>query len=115
MARLSNAQIETLTSDSQALSTEQVTQLLEQIPNWRVETRSNDGLKYLVRKYQLTGYEQVLSYHSAIGNFAESVQHHPEMITEYGSLVVKWWSHSVGGLHKNDFICAAKCDGIIGQ
>ncbi|WP_200854349.1 4a-hydroxytetrahydrobiopterin dehydratase, partial [Klebsiella pneumoniae] len=23
-----------------------------------------------------------------------------------------WWSHSIKGLHKNDFICAAKCDAL---
>ncbi|MCR9316027.1 4a-hydroxytetrahydrobiopterin dehydratase, partial [Vibrio alginolyticus] len=23
-----------------------------------------------------------------------------------------WWSHSIKGLHKNDFICASKCDAL---
>ncbi|MDF4362262.1 4a-hydroxytetrahydrobiopterin dehydratase, partial [Vibrio parahaemolyticus] len=23
------------------------------------------------------------------------------------------WSHSIKGLHKNDFICASKCDALV--
>ncbi|MDG2670231.1 4a-hydroxytetrahydrobiopterin dehydratase, partial [Vibrio parahaemolyticus] len=26
---------------------------------------------------------------------------------------VTWWSHSIKGLHKNDFICASKCDALV--
>ncbi|MEC7575979.1 MAG: 4a-hydroxytetrahydrobiopterin dehydratase, partial [Pseudomonadota bacterium] len=25
---------------------------------------------------------------------------------------VTWWTHAISGLHKNDFICAAKTDEI---
>jgi 4a-hydroxytetrahydrobiopterin dehydratase len=29
---------------------------------------------------------------------------------EWGKVTVTWWTHVIGGLHKNDFIMAAKCD-----
>jgi 4a-hydroxytetrahydrobiopterin dehydratase len=25
---------------------------------------------------------------------------------------VTWWTHKIGGLHRNDFICAAKTDAL---
>lgn len=31
-----------------------------------------------------------------------------------GYQYVAWWSHKIGGLHKNDFIMAAKTDEIYG-
>jgi pterin-4a-carbinolamine dehydratase len=31
-----------------------------------------------------------------------------------GYLYLQWWSHKIGGLHKNDFIMAAKTDEIYG-
>ncbi|MDY6930169.1 MAG: 4a-hydroxytetrahydrobiopterin dehydratase, partial [Pseudomonadota bacterium] len=31
-------------------------------------------------------------------------------VLEYGKVVVSWWSHEIGGLHKNDFILAARTD-----
>ena len=47
-----------------------------------------------------------------VANLAESEDHHPKIILEYGSVEVFWWSHKIKGLHKNDFICAAKTDQI---
>jgi hypothetical protein len=31
-----------------------------------------------------------------------------------GYLYLNWWTHKIGGLHKNDFIMAAKSDEIDG-
>ncbi len=33
-----------------------------------------------------------------------------ELMKTWGKVTVKWWSHKINGLHKNDFICAAKTD-----
>jgi hypothetical protein len=33
---------------------------------------------------------------------------------EWGKVAVNWWTHKIGGLHKNDFIMAAKTDQIYG-
>jgi 4a-hydroxytetrahydrobiopterin dehydratase len=41
------------------------------------------------------------------------VGHHPAILTEWGKVNVRWWSHEIGGLHKSDFIMAAKTDLII--
>ena len=47
------------------------------------------------------------------GALAEEVGHHPAILTEWGKVNVRWWSHEIGGLHKSDFIMAAKTDLII--
>ena len=39
---------------------------------------------------------------------AEEEDHHPKIVLEWGRVEVHWWSHKIKGLHKNDFICAAK-------
>ena len=41
---------------------------------------------------------------------ADREDHHPTIILEWGKVTVFWWSHKIKGLHKNDFICAAKTD-----
>ena len=38
--------------------------------------------------------------------------HHPRLTTEWGKVAVTWWTHKIRNLHKNDFIMAAKTDGI---
>ncbi|TFI50819.1 hypothetical protein BLD44_029540 [Mastigocladus laminosus UU774] len=34
------------------------------------------------------------------------------IITEWGKVTVTWWTHAIQGLHRNDFIMAAKTDAI---
>ncbi|NTV07640.1 MAG: 4a-hydroxytetrahydrobiopterin dehydratase, partial [Chlorobium limicola] len=34
------------------------------------------------------------------------------LVTEWGRVTVEWWTHSAGGLHRNDFIMAARTGGL---
>lgn len=45
-----------------------------------------------------------------VGALAEAQGHHPALITEWGRVTVCWWTHKIGGLHRNDFIMAARTD-----
>jgi 4a-hydroxytetrahydrobiopterin dehydratase len=41
---------------------------------------------------------------------AEKEGHHPSVLTEWGRVTVSWWTHKIRGLHRNDFIMAAKSE-----
>ncbi|MCO4838402.1 MAG: 4a-hydroxytetrahydrobiopterin dehydratase, partial [Oceanospirillaceae bacterium] len=47
---------------------------------------------------------------NALGDISEAQDHHPAILTQWGKVTVNWWTHTVKGLHKNDFIMAAKTD-----
>ena len=47
-----------------------------------------------------------------VGAAAEEENHHPLIVTEWGKVTLQWWTHKIGGLHKNDFIMAAKSNEI---
>jgi 4a-hydroxytetrahydrobiopterin dehydratase len=51
-----------------------------------------------------------LEFTNKIGSIAEVENHHPLIITEWGKVTLDWWTHKIGGLHKNDFIMAARSD-----
>ena len=112
MTALADRTMEPLTKESKSPSTDEIRELLNEIPSWQVNYSVEGKFYYLERKFQCSAYPAVISFHSQVADLAEAVQHHPEMTTEYHFLTVKWWSHSVGGLHLNDFIMAAKCDQI---
>ena len=38
--------------------------------------------------------------------------HHPDLHVTWGKLTVTWWTHVTGGLNRNDFIMAARCDRV---
>ena len=46
---------------------------------------------------------------------AEAEDHHPLIVLEWGKVTVEWWTHKINGLHRNDFIAAAKTDALAPQ
>ena len=55
-------------------------------------------------------FAAALDFTNRIGALAESEDHHPAILTEWGRVTIGWWTHVVGGLHRNDFIMAAQTD-----
>ena len=54
-----------------------------------------------------------MAFSNKLADLAEEEFHHPGIFTEWGKVTVTWWSHSIKGLHKNDFIMAAKTDQLL--
>ncbi|HKM77940.1 MAG TPA: 4a-hydroxytetrahydrobiopterin dehydratase, partial [Candidatus Bathyarchaeia archaeon] len=50
-----------------------------------------------------------------VGKIAQAQSHHPVLVTEWGRVTVTWWTHKIKGLHRNDFIMAAKTDQIYAE
>ncbi len=80
------------------------------VPDWNFETR--DNVLQLERIYPFTNFANALTFTQQVGELAEQEGHHPALLTEWGKVTVTWWSHKIGGLHRNDFIMAAKSDQI---
>ena len=93
------------------LTDKEIEQLLPQIPSWIVSEQ--DGIQTLICSYAFLNYEDSVKFTNEVANLAEQEDHHPEIILEWGKVTVVWWSHKIMGLHKNDFICAAKTDSIL--
>ena len=79
-----------------------------QIPEWMV--REVDGMQRLERVFKFKNFAQALEFTNRIGAVAEEEDHHPFIVVEWGKVTLPWWTHTIGGLHKNDFIMAAKSD-----
>jgi 4a-hydroxytetrahydrobiopterin dehydratase len=79
-----------------------------QIPDWQIVER--DGIKRLERVFRVRDFVQALAFTERVGELAESEGHHPAILTEWGRVTVTWWTHKIKGLHRNDFIMAAKTD-----
>jgi 4a-hydroxytetrahydrobiopterin dehydratase len=84
--------------------------LIKEIPDWNIEVR--DGVMQLEKLYAFKNFKQALAFTNSVGEIAEAEGHHPGLLTEWGKVTVTWWSHSVKGLHRNDFIMAARTDQV---
>ncbi|MEH6550460.1 MAG: 4a-hydroxytetrahydrobiopterin dehydratase [Pseudomonadales bacterium] len=94
--------------DAPRVSSSELSAMLEQIPQWAVV--KEEGVSQLQRAYQFPSFVAALDFTNQVGALAEKEDHHPALLTEWGRVTIRWWTHKIKGLHKNDFICAAKTD-----
>ena len=99
--------------DSPRVTDEEIAELKPQIPEWSLVER--DGIPRLERTYRFNDFVQALDFTNKVGALAEEEGHHPMLVTEYGRVGVSWWTHKIKGLHRNDFIMAAKTDQVAAQ
>ena len=81
----------------------------------RVTQEEINELKPQICAFSFDSYLAGLDFVSKIANLAEEEDHHPEITLEWGKVTVSWWSHKIKGLHKNDFIAAAKTDSLFAE
>ena len=94
--------------DTPSLATDEIANLLLEVPEWQpVEI---EGIPCLERVFLFKNFAEALAFTNRVADIAEAEDHHPLIITEWGRVTVQWWTYAIGGLHKNDFIMAAKTD-----
>jgi 4a-hydroxytetrahydrobiopterin dehydratase len=107
---LKNQHCEACRADAPRVTPEEVDRLKPQIPEWKLLER--DGVPRLERTYAFRNFADALAFTNRVGALAEEEGHHPEIITEWGRVRVAWWTHKIRGLHRNDFVMAARSDGL---
>jgi 4a-hydroxytetrahydrobiopterin dehydratase len=99
--------------DAPTLTGDEIAALRPQVAEWEVVER--DGVAQLHRAFSFRDFADALRFTDAVGELAEGEAHHPALLTEWGQTTVMWWTHKIRGLHRNDFIMAAKTDELYRQ
>ena len=108
MSDLSEMKCEACQIDAPKVTDQELIDLSKMVADWTVENR--DGINQLERVFKFKNFKLAMVFTNKLAELAESDFHHPGILTEWGKVTVTWWSHSIKGLHKNDFIMAAKTD-----
>lgn len=111
MTDLSQQKCEACRADAPKVSDDELKELMGQIPDWTPMAR--DGVMQLEREFKFKNFKQAMAFSNKVGELAEAEFHHPSILLEWGKVTVTWWTHAINGLHKNDFICAAKTDALL--
>lgn len=107
---LSQQKCEVCHAGTPAVGPEEDAGLRREIPKWtRVE---REGVPRLERVFTFPDFRSALEFTDRVGEIAEAEQHHPRIVLEWGRVEVAWWTHSIGGLHRNDYIMAARTDAL---
>ena len=92
------------------LTDAEVKELHMNAPMW--ETTTIDGTESLRRVFEFDKYTDGLIYATRVGRLAQEQDHHPTITIYYKKVKLEWSTHSVKGLHRNDFVMAAKSDEV---
>jgi len=113
MTQLKQQQCTVCRPDAAPVSDADLDRLLPELAGWQLEER--DGVKQLEKQFRFPNYAQSMAFTQRVAELAEAEDHHPAILTEWGRVTVTWWTHTINGLHINDFICAAKTDQLAEQ
>ena len=68
----------------------------------------------IARAYKFKNHYQTIAFVNAIAWISHRENHHPTLEVGYNTCRVRYTTHAIGGLSENDFICAAKVEGLAG-
>ena len=112
MAQLIQEKCVVCRSDSPRVTDQEVAELHPQVTEW--EMTEENSTPQLMRSFRFPDFAQALAFTGRVGEIAEEEGHHPRIVTEWRNVTVSWWTHAIRGLHRNDFIMAAKTDRLYG-
>jgi len=98
-------------ADAPRVTESEVASLLKEIPEWKI-IQNDDGVNQLTRTFQFDDFVSAQAFTNKVADLAESLGHHPKIVLEWGKVEVVWWTHKIKGLHRNDFVAAAKTNDL---
>jgi len=91
------------------LSDQQIAQEIESVPEW-------DPLNgEIQRTYQFPDFNASIAFVNQLAEYAERVQHHPDILIRYNKVTLTVSTHDAGGITKKDFELASAADDLAGQ
>ncbi len=75
---------------------------------WRVAK----DFKRIAADFEFKNYYHTTAFVNAVIYIAHREDHHPDITFTYKSCHIEYSTHAINGLSENDFICAAKIDGL---
>jgi 4a-hydroxytetrahydrobiopterin dehydratase len=110
MENLQKVQIEQIINSTQPLNKSEIQIYITQLPEWALI--EENGEERLQRVFKFKNFLDALRFTNQVGDLAETENHHPALLTEWGKVTVTWWTHKVAGLHRNDFVMAARTEAL---
>ena len=94
------------------LTAEEIRPLLAEVPRWHIVER--DGVARIEREFTFPDFSSAMQFAVRVGAVADAEDHHPDLHIGWGRVRIETWTHKIRGLHRNDFILAAKIDALGG-
>jgi 4a-hydroxytetrahydrobiopterin dehydratase len=109
MSDLAQRSCEACTGNTPRVTGDSLKDLLSKLNGWQV---SGDE-KNIRKAFEFKDFHHTMAFVNAVAWVAPSEDHHPTLEVSYKRCEVVYFTHAIGGLSENDFICAAKIDRLL--
>jgi 4a-hydroxytetrahydrobiopterin dehydratase len=86
---------------------EELKKYLPQVPDWKMYEHKTK----IKREFEFEDFKRAVEFINKVADLAEHEGHHPDIyLYDFKKVRLTLWTHKIGGLHRNDFVLAAKID-----
>lgn len=82
-----------------------------------VDARLADGWQRvegaLQKSFEFPNFHHTMAFVNALAWIAHREDHHPDLSVHYGRCVVRYSTHSAGGITERDFACTAMIEALV--
>jgi 4a-hydroxytetrahydrobiopterin dehydratase len=89
------------------LSAKAARALVSQVPGWTLEPNC------LRREVKFSSFAETMRFVNQVAEIADAEDHHPDIHISYTRVTLELSTHKIGGLSRNDFILAARINGLL--
>ena len=77
---------------------------LGKLKNWKLQDNK------IIKDFIFKNFIQTMVFINKVAEFAEELNHHPDMYISYNKVKIELTTHEVGGVSEKDFVLAKKID-----
>lgn len=93
---------------TEALSIGEIYKAIGQINSaWKLDLKNPNKIS---REYKFSNFAEALGFVNKVGEIADRINHHPDIILQWGFVRVELWTHKAKGLTNIDFETARQID-----
>ncbi len=89
------------------LTQAKIDEALKAVPEW---SEVGDGIQ---RTFQFKDFRASLKFVQKVAEYAETAQHHPDILIRYNKVTLSVSTHDDGGITEKDFDLARACDTLV--
>jgi 4a-hydroxytetrahydrobiopterin dehydratase len=83
----------------------------KKVDGWNINENA-EKIFFLEKTFKFKNFKDSQIFVNKVGKISEEEGHHPDIIFGWGYAKINITTHAIKGLSENDFILAAKIDGI---
>jgi pterin-4a-carbinolamine dehydratase len=89
------------------------TEIHSHVTMHRMLTGWNEVDGKLEREFELDSFKDAIAFVNRVADLAEAENHHPDIEIHYKTVVLRWWTHTAGGVTERDRELAERSSALV--